>query len=139
MEQFNLDHIGIAVKNLDSSLVWYQRSFGFQLESRERIETSGVEVVFLKLPNTKLELITPISAASKLNSFLEKRGEGLHHICYEVADIRAELARMTALGFELIDKTPRPGAHGSQIAFISPKSTEGVLTELCEYPKHQGN
>ncbi len=131
---YALDHIGIAVKNLDKSIAQYERNFGFTLHSRETIETSNVELAFLSLPNTLIELLTPTSTASSIHKFLETRGEGLHHVCYEVEDIRAELARMKSLGHRLIDETPRPGAHHSEIAFVHPKDTGGVLTEFCQYP-----
>lgn len=129
-----LDHVGIAVHNLDSALEEYSRNFGFTLDSREIIASQRVEVAFIRLPNTLVELLAPQDEASPLSKFLAKRGPGMHHLCYQVGNIEAELARLTATGVELIDKVPRPGAHGSRIAFIHPKSTGGVLTELCEHP-----
>jgi len=130
---YTIDHIGIAVRDLEKSLHFYKQNFGFEVSHREKIASQSVEVVFLNLPNTKLELLGSLNQNSKLAAFLEKRGEGLHHICYRVSNIIQELARLKALGFELIDQVPRPGAHSSQIAFVHPKSTEGVLTELCQY------
>ncbi len=132
MLNYPLHHIGIAVKDLDKALAFYQKTFGFELDVREKIESQGVELVFLKLPNTLLELLTPISANSKLQRFLDTRGEGLHHICYKVKDIKAELARLAALGCEPIDQKPRPGAYNSLIAFLHPKHMGGVLVELCQ-------
>ena len=129
-----LDHVGIAVTDLDASIAFYQRSFGFTVELRESVPSQNVEVAFLGLPGTKIELLAPLSESSSLTKFLKTRGPGLHHICYRVADIRKELARLKALGHVLIDESPRPGAHHSLIAFVHPKSCEGVLTELCEYP-----
>lgn len=136
MEQFTLDHIGYAVRSIDASLDFYRQSMGLELHSREVISGQEVEVAFLKLPNTMIELLAPTGPTSTLSKFLEKRGPGFHHVCYRVDDIRKALNHFSTLGFDLIDKTPRPGAHGSQIAFIHPKSFEGVLTELCEYPKN---
>lgn len=132
MLPYPLHHIGIAVKDLESSIAFYRKTFGFEVGLREKIESQGVELAFLKLPNTMLELLTPTSTSSKLQSFLDARGEGLHHICYQVPDIKAELTRLSALGCQLIDKQPRPGAHHSLIAFIHPKSMGGVLVELCQ-------
>lgn len=132
MLPYPLHHIGIAVRNLDASIAFYKNTFGFEVDLRETLESQGVELVFLKLPNTMLELLMPLTGQSKLRSFLDTRGEGLHHICYQVPDIVAELARLAALGCQLIDKTPRPGAHNSQIAFLHPKSMDGVLVELCQ-------
>lgn len=133
MEHLALDHIGIAVLNLDEGIKLYKAQFGLQLDLRETVESQQVEVAFLKLANTKLELLAPLSDKSTLSQFLQKRGPGLHHLCYRVNDIRAELARCEAQGMTLIDKQPRPGAHHTLIAFIHPKSCGGVLTELCQY------
>jgi len=137
-----LDHVGIAVHDLDSALEEYSRNFGFTLDSREIIVSQRVEVAFIRLPNTLVELLAPQVEGSPLSKFLAKRDPGMHHLCYRVGNIEDELARLTATGVELIDKAPRPGAHGTRIAFIHPKSTGGVLTELCEHPAtvaHQKN
>lgn len=134
-----LDHIGIAVSNLDDAISLYTNTFGFEVETRETIASQGVELVFLKLANTRLELLAPTNAVSKLKKFLDTKGPGLHHICYKVDNLKAELARLKALGVKLIDEVPRPGAHNSIIAFLHPSSFGGVLTELCEYPKQPRN
>jgi len=130
-----LDHVGIAVNGLDEALNEYKKSFGFVLESREKIDSQGVEAAFIRLPNTLIELLAPLNETGTLSKFLQKRGPGLHHLCYRVDDLEKELARLTSIGVELIDKTPRPGAHHTRIAFLHPRSTGGVLTELCEHPK----
>lgn len=130
-----LDHVGIAVTNLNDALDEYGKRFGFTLESREVIATQRVEVAFIRLPNTLLELLAPTDDDSPLARFLAKRGPGLHHLCYRVDDLEAELARLKATGVELIDATPRLGAHGTRIAFLHPKSMGGVLVELCEHPR----
>lgn len=127
-----LDHVGIAVLDLEESLQFYSKTFGFVLELRETIATQKVEIAFLKLENTLLELLAPTASDSTLAKFLATRGAGLHHICYRVPDIRAELSRLKSSGMRVIDEEPRPGAHNSLIAFLHPKGTEGVLTELCE-------
>lgn len=131
-----LDHIGVAVSNLDRSIKKYHDDFGFMLDSREILHHLEVEVAFLALPNTKIELIMPTPGSKNpLVKFLSTHGEGLHHLCYEVSDIRAELASLKQKGYQLIDEEPRQGANGSIIAFVHPESVSGhVLTELCEYP-----
>ena len=128
-----LDHIGIAVPNIDDAIKEYQSKFGFVVDSREKLSSQQVEVCFLALANTKIELLAPLSPNSKLQKFLDSRGPGLHHLCYQVSDIKAELARLKSEGLKLIDEVPRPGAHHTQIAFIHPGSCGGVLTELCQY------
>ena len=133
MQHLKLDHIGIAVQNLEESIQFYLKNFGLALDLREEVPSQQVEVAFLNLANTKIELLSPLSETSTLASFLAKRGPGMHHLCYETHDINAELARLRSLNFTLIDQTPRPGAHNTLIAFIHPKSCQGVLTELCQY------
>lgn len=130
---YPLDHIGIAVLNLNDSIKFHQDNFGLTLEMRENIESQKVEIAFLKLENTLLELLAPTDSSSTLSKFISERGPGLHHICYRVADIEAEMQRLALQGLRLIDTKPRPGAHNSLIAFLHPKSTEGVLIELCQH------
>jgi methylmalonyl-CoA/ethylmalonyl-CoA epimerase len=129
----NIDHIGIAVEQLDAELRRYTEDFGGKLLSRETVTEQKVEIVFISFHNSKIELLAPTSKESTIRKFLDKNGPGLHHICYRVSDIKAELKRLESLGYQLIDKTPRHGAHNSKIAFIHPKSCGGVLIELCEY------
>lgn len=130
-----IDHIGIAVRDIQASIAEYSRNLLLEVEHRESLVDRNVELVFLKLPNTRLELISPIESKSddSLQAFLDKHGEGLHHICYAVPDIRAELTRLRDLGHTLLDEKPRQGAFGSEIAFIHPKSMGGILTELCQH------
>jgi methylmalonyl-CoA epimerase len=128
-----IDHIGIAVTDIDDSIAFYQSLAHTSVTLRERLEERGVELAFLNNGDTKIELLAPLTKDSKISSFLEKRGPGIHHICYRVTDIRAELKRLSAEGYTLIDNEPRPGAKGTIIAFVSPSSCEGVLTELCQY------
>ena len=130
-----IDHIGIAVQNLDESIALYARLFGMTVTYRERLDSQKVELVFIDSGASKIELLAPTAPESKIALFIKNRGPGLHHTCYRVDDIKTELARLASEGVELIDKTPRPGAHGTQIAFLHPRSVGGVLTELCEYPK----
>ena len=130
-----IDHIGIAVQNLDESIALYERLFGMKVTYRERLDSQKVDLVFLDSGTSKIELLAATSPESKIAQFIKNRGPGLHHTCYRVDDIKGELARLASEGVELIDKTPRPGAHGTQIAFLHPRSIGGVLTELCEYPR----
>lgn len=129
-----LDHIGIAVPNMDKAIAEYQKTFALTVSHRETLQDRGIEIAFLDLEHTKLELLAPASEApNQISKFLEKRGSGMHHLCYEVTDIKAELARLKGIGVILIDEEPRPGAHGTLIAFLHPSSFGGVLTELCQY------
>jgi methylmalonyl-CoA epimerase len=132
---WTLDHIGIAVTDLDQSIAHYQNLAHTSVVLRERLDAQGVELVFLNTGGTKIELLAPLNEQSKIARFLAKRGPGLHHICYRVNDIHAELKRLSEAGFTLIDTTPRAGAAGTQIAFLAPQSCQGTLTELCEYTK----
>ena len=127
-----LDHVGIAVHSLDESLPLFESITGGKGHGRERVEQQGVEVVFLGSGDGRLELLAPTRDDSAVAKFLAKRGPGMHHLCYRVDDVAAELARYRAAGAQLIDETPRPGAAGHLVAFIHPKSTGGVLTELLQ-------
>lgn len=131
---WQIDHIGIAVTDLAAAIALYQSTAHTKVTLRERLVPQGVELVFLNTGGTKLELLAPLDEKSPLARFIARRGSGLHHICYRVDDIVSELARLSAQGLTLIDHTPRHGAGGTKIAFISPPSFMGVLTELCEYP-----
>jgi methylmalonyl-CoA/ethylmalonyl-CoA epimerase len=127
-----LDHVGIAVRSLDDSLPLFESITGGKGSGREAVESQGVEVVFLGEGEGRLELLAPLRPDSPIAKFLEKRGPGMHHLCYRVADVAAELARYQAEGAELIDRVPRTGAHGHRVAFLHPRSTGGVLVELLE-------
>ena len=127
-----LDHVGIAVHSLDDSLPLFESITGGKGYGRERVEQQGVEVVFLGSGDGRLELLAPTRDDSAVAKFLAKRGPGMHHLCYRVPDIAAELDRYRAAGARLIDEVPRPGAAGHLVAFIHPKSTGGVLTELLQ-------
>lgn len=131
---WQVDHIGIAVSNLEEAIALYAGSAHTEVTLRETLPSQGVELAFLNTAGSKLELLAPLNKECTLARFIEKRGPGLHHVCYRVSDISAELTRLAAVGCDLIDSTPRPGAGGTRIAFISPRSFLGVLTELCEYP-----
>lgn len=130
---WTVDHIGIAVPDIDAAIDLYASTAGTVVTLREKLIDGGVELAFLNTGGTKLELLMPLKDDSAIARFLAKRGPGLHHVCYKVEDIRAEMARLERLGAKLIDTTPRPGASGTLIAFLEPSSFSGVLTELCEY------
>jgi methylmalonyl-CoA epimerase len=131
-----LDHVGIAVHSLDESLSTFESITGHKGYGRERVESQGVEVVFLGTGDGRLELLAPTRDDSAVAKYLARRGPGMHHLCYRVADIAAELERCRAEGRQLIDQAPRPGAAGHMVAFLHPKSTGGVLIELLQAGGH---
>ena len=132
MNMKNIDHIGIAVSNIQESLSFWQASLGIEPHGIEEIADRKLRTAFLPVGNTNIELLEATGVESTIAKFIEKRGEGLHHIAIRVDDIDAALAELKAKGVQLIDETPRNGAGGARIAFVSPKSTHGVLLELCE-------
>lgn len=127
-----INHIGIAVKSLDASISLYRDVLGMNFEGTEEVAEQKVRVAFLAVGESRIELLEPTSDDSPVARFLEKNGEGTHHIAYQVEDLEATLAELKAQGVRLIDETPRRGAHNSLIAFLHPKATGGVLTELCQ-------
>lgn len=132
---WTLDHIGIAVTGLDAAAESYLR-LGYSITHRETLSSQAVEVMFLRIGpagTAEIELIAPIDSSGPLTKFLARRGPGLHHLCYCVSNIEGELSRLTANGISAIDKIPRPGARGHRIAFLDPKSTGGVLIEICQH------
>ena len=129
-----LDHIGIAVKSIEENLKYYRDVLGMKYLGEEEVTEQKVRVAFLKLGESRIELLEPTSSDSPVAKFLEKRGAGIHHIAILVDDIEAALSSHRKAGARLIDETPRIGAHNMLIAFIHPKSTGGVLLELCQHP-----
>lgn len=129
---YKIDHIGIAVQNLKESVNFYVRHFGGKASEVFEAKKEGVRVQFVYYENNRLEFLEPTSPDSPIAKFLESHGPGLHHLCYGVADVAAELARLKSEGLRLIDEAPRIGAEGKKIAFIHPKSAGGVLMELKE-------
>jgi len=125
-------HLGIAVRDLDAAVAFYRDVLGMPVGTREVVGDQGVEVAFIHAGEPEIELLRPTKADSPVGRFLEKRGEGLHHVCLQVADIRAELRRLEALGVPLVDREPRVGAGGHLVAFLHPKGARGVLIELEE-------
>ncbi|WP_298437209.1 methylmalonyl-CoA epimerase [Geobacter sp.] len=127
-----INHIGIAVRSLADTLPFYRDNLGMTCTGTEEVAEQKVRVAFLAIGASKIELLEPTSAESPIAKFLEKSGPGIHHIAYEVEDIEAAIARLMADGARMIDSVPRDGAHGTRIAFIHPRSSGGVLTELCQ-------
>jgi methylmalonyl-CoA/ethylmalonyl-CoA epimerase len=127
-----IDHIGIAVTDLDAALVLYERDYEMTLVHRETVTEQGVEAVLLDVGENHVELLAPLGDDTPVGKFLAKKGPGIHHVAYQTTDIVAELARLTAAGIQLIDQTPRIGIRGSSVAFVHPKSTGGVLTEIVQ-------
>ena len=137
MSFLKISHIAIAVENLETARKAFETLVGNQVEVVEDVPDQKVRVGMLPVGESRLELAGPTDPTSTISRFINKRGEGIHHICFEVADIKAELARLKAAGFQLIDETPRLGADGHMIAFIHPRTTGGVLVELSERTKEQ--
>ncbi len=127
-----INHIGIAVKSIEESLTFYRDNLGMDLAGVEEVAEQKVRVAMLQIGESKIELLEPTSADSPVARFMEKNGPGIHHLAYEVADIEAAIAKLLADGARMIDEKPRNGAHGTRIAFVHPKSSNGVLTELCQ-------
>ncbi len=127
-----IDHVAIAVHDLEAAIDYYQRAFGATVDHREVVESDGVEEALLKVAESYVQLITPTRADSPIAKALEKRGEGLHHIGYRVSDCAAALAAMVAAGATPIDQAPRPGSRGTTVAFMHPKGSFGTLIELVQ-------
>ncbi len=133
MKISRIDHLGIAVKSIEAALPYYENVLGLSCYSIEEVESQKVRTAFLKVGEVKLELLEPTSDESPIAKYLEKRGEGIHHLAFAVEDgVAQALAEAEEKGIALIDKAPRRGAENMDIAFLHPKSTQGILTELCE-------
>jgi methylmalonyl-CoA/ethylmalonyl-CoA epimerase len=127
-----IDHVAIAVNDLEAAVDYYQRAFGAEVEHREIVEQDGVEEVLLRVADSYVQLLTPTRPDSPVAKALEKRGEGLHHVGYRVDDCAKALAEVIAAGGKAIDKEPRPGSRGTTVAFIHPKGSFGTLIELVQ-------
>ena len=132
----HLDHIAIAVPDLAAAITRFAEDFGLTLSGTEDVPTEKTSTAFFPIPGTRIELVSPMEGDGPIATSLEKRGPGIHHLCFRTDDIEADMARLTAKGYRFIQDTPKPGAHGSRVAFIHPKSTGGVLIELAEPGKH---
>lgn len=127
-----LAHVGIAVRSLEEAVPRWTRSLGFRHVDTITLDAMGLRIAFLEAGGTEIELLEPARPDSVIAKFLEKRGEGIHHLSFHVRDIEAALVRAVEAGLELIDRTPREGSHGTKIAFLHPRSMGGVLVEFCE-------
>ncbi len=132
MRPIEIDHVAIAVRNLEEAVCYYRDALGANLEHREVIESDGVEEALLKVAESYIQLLTPTRPDSPVAKFLEKRGEGLHHIGWRVEDCYSALEELKASGAEVIDLHPRPGSRGTTVAFVHPKSSFGTLVELVQ-------
>jgi methylmalonyl-CoA/ethylmalonyl-CoA epimerase len=130
----HIEHIGIAVKNLDESIKFYEGILGLKCYAVEEVTDQKVKTAFFQIGQTKIELLESTDPEGPIGKFIEKRGEGIHHIAYAAKELESSLEELKSKGIQLIDEKPRPGAEGLNIAFFNPKSTYGVLTELCEKP-----
>ena len=127
-----IDHIAIAVRDLDAAVAYYQATYGVDVDHRETIERDGVEEALLKVADSYVQLLTPIRDDSPVAKWMEKRGEGIHHVGYRVDDCAAALERVKAQGHQVIDDAPRPGSRGTTVAFVHPKTAFGTLIELVQ-------
>ncbi|MDO8184357.1 methylmalonyl-CoA epimerase [Conexibacter sp. JD483] len=127
-----IDHIGVAVEDLDAALALYESALGMPVVHRETVTEQGVEAILLDVGENHVELLKPLGPETPVGKFLAKKGPGLHHVAYQVEDVVATLASLKAAGLRLIDETPRTGIRGSKVAFLHPASTGGVLTEIVQ-------
>lgn len=127
-----IDHIGVAVEDIDAAIALYEGSFEMELAHRETVESQGVEAVLLDVGDGHVELLAPLGPDTPVGKYMAKNGAGLHHVAYAVENIDATLERIAAAGVKLIDSEPRVGIRGSRVAFLHPRSTGGVLTEIVE-------
>lgn len=127
-----VDHVGIAVRDLDAAIAFYSETFGVEFTYRETAESQGVEEAMARVGESWIQLLRPLTPESPVGKFIERRGEGVHHIGYGVADLEAALARLKAEGLALVDEHARPGSRGAKVAFVHPRSVGGVLVELVQ-------
>ncbi len=130
-----MDHVAIAVNNLEEAAKFYQNVMGLKLTGVEVVTAQKTKVGFFKIGEVNIELVQPSEPDSPLVKFLENKGQGIHHLCFEVDDVEAEVKAFLEKGATMVDQKPRPGAHHTKVAFIHPKSSSGVLIELNEFPK----
>jgi methylmalonyl-CoA/ethylmalonyl-CoA epimerase len=136
MEATHIEHLGIAVANLEESIKYYEDILGLKCYSIEEVEDQKVKTAFFKVGQTKIELLESTSPDGPIGKFIEKKGQGIHHIAFAVNNLQGTLDELKEKEVRLIDEKPRAGAEGLNIAFLHPKSTHGVLTELCEDPNN---
>ena len=133
MQPRGIHHLGVAVEDLDEAVTTYERIFGARLEYRETVPEQGVEAASLKLGEGRVELLASLGEETPVGKFLTKRGPGMHHVAYEVADVRAAIDELAEQGVELVDEEPRQGLFGLEVAFLHPDAVHGVLSELVTH------
>ena len=131
-----INHIAIAVSNIEESAKFYQNVLGLSLSDVEVVPAQKTRAGFFRIGEMNIELVQPSETDSPLVKFLETKGQGIHHICFEVDDVEVEVGAFLEKGATMVDQKPRPGAHQTKVAFVHPKSSSGVLIELCELPKN---
>lgn len=132
-----IEHLGIAVKNLEQSMPLFEQLLNTPCYKTEMVESEGVNTAFFQTGDSKIELLEATKEQSPIAKFIEKKGEGIHHIAFEVENIEAEMKRLAALGFELLNETPKKGADNKLVCFLHPKTTNSVLVELCQEIKQE--
>lgn len=135
LAQLPLDHIGIAVKDIEESIAFYTQKFAHTLIHREELTSDGISIAFLETGASSIELICPLNESSPVHKFITQRGPGMHHLCLRSEDIFSDHARLMAQGLRAIDQKPRLGARGKMIAFFHPATVNGVLLEICQHKK----
>ena len=133
MQARGIHHLGVAVEDLDEAVTTYERIFGARLEHRETVPDQGVEAAFLKVGDGRVELLASLGKETPVGKFLTKRGPGMHHVAYEVADVQAAIGELAEQGVELVDEQPRQGLFGLEVAFLHPDAVGGVLSELVHH------
>ena len=131
-----IDHIGIAVEDLDGALALFEQTFGMPMVHRETVEEQGVEAALLDIGENHVELLQPLGPDTPVGKFLAKKGPGIHHVAYQVTDVEAALSQLKAEGLQLIDEAPRTGIRNSRVAFLHPRASGGVLTEIVQPASH---
>jgi methylmalonyl-CoA epimerase len=131
-----IDHVGIAVRDLDQAIQLYERRLGLRATGRERLQSEGIEIAMIPIGDSRIELITPLTPESSVAKFLNERGEAVHHVAYATDDVTDSLRRAATAGAQLLDEVARTGAHGTRVGFVHPKSACGVLTEFVEPDGH---
>lgn len=132
-----LDHIAIAVPDLHAAIRRFAEDLEIPLSGTEDVPTESTSTAFFPIEGTRIELVHPMDGKGPIAGFLEKRGPGLHHVCFETDDIEADVSRLRAKGYQFLSDAPKPGAHGCRVIFIHPKSCGGVLIELSQHPAHE--
>ena len=127
-----IEHIGVAVKSLETSIPLFEQLLNTPCYKKETVETEAVETAFFQVGESKIELLEALKPESPIAKFIDKKGEGMHHVAFEVENIEAEMKRLSALGFELLNEMPKRGADNKLVCFLHPKTTNGMLVELCE-------